>query len=127
MQDQASAWPRAVIFDLGGVVFPSPFDVFDAYEREHGLPVDHIRTVNATNPHGNAWALLERNGQRIAVKARHEAEWLRLPGVTGVDVGTIASGPSQDVAAHDLHSQQLRGQHGVPLRCAPCLCSSFQN
>src|SRR5664279_811768 len=29
---------RAVIFDLGGVVFPSPFDVFAAYERDHDLP-----------------------------------------------------------------------------------------
>jgi putative hydrolase of the HAD superfamily len=51
----------AVLWDFGGVILTSPFEAFRRYEREHGLPVDHIRTVNATNPHGNAWALLERN------------------------------------------------------------------
>ena len=29
-----------------------------------GLPIDFIRTVNATNPHDNAWARLERNDDR---------------------------------------------------------------
>ena len=40
---------RAVIFDLGGVVFPSPFDAFDAYERTVGLPDRFIRTVVANS------------------------------------------------------------------------------
>lgn len=51
---------RAVIFDLGGVVFPSPFDVFAAYEREHGLPDRFLRTVVATSADHGAWARLER-------------------------------------------------------------------
>ena len=29
---------RAVIFDLGGVVFPSPFEAFDAYD--HGTDLE---------------------------------------------------------------------------------------
>ena len=32
---------RAVIFDLGGVVFPSPFEAFDAYDRGDGLQPGH--------------------------------------------------------------------------------------
>jgi putative hydrolase of the HAD superfamily len=52
---------RAVIFDLGGVVFPSPFDVFDAYEREHGLPHRFIRTVVAESADHGAWARFERS------------------------------------------------------------------
>jgi putative hydrolase of the HAD superfamily len=52
---------RAVIFDLGGVVFPSPFDVFDAYEREVGLPDRFIRTVVATSSETGAWARFERS------------------------------------------------------------------
>ena len=28
---------RAVIFDLGGVVFPSPFEAFDVYDARAGL------------------------------------------------------------------------------------------
>ena len=52
---------RAVLFDFGGVILSSPFDAFAAFEREHDLPVDFLRTVNATNPDTNAWARLERS------------------------------------------------------------------
>ena len=52
---------RAVLFDFGGVVLSSPFDAFARYEQENGLPADLIRTINATNPHDNAWAHLERS------------------------------------------------------------------
>ena len=51
---------RAVMFDFGGVISSSPFDAFARLEAEHGLPPGFIRTVNATNPHDNAWARLER-------------------------------------------------------------------
>ncbi len=51
----------AVLWDFGGVILASPFEAFRRYEIERGLPIDHIRNVNATNPHSNAWALLERN------------------------------------------------------------------
>ena len=52
---------RAVLFDFGGVILSSPFEAFAAYERRAGLPVDFLRTVNATNPDTNAWARLERS------------------------------------------------------------------
>jgi putative hydrolase of the HAD superfamily len=51
---------EAVIWDFGGVFTTSPFDAFNAYERDRGLPHDLIRSVNRTNPHDNAWALFER-------------------------------------------------------------------
>jgi putative hydrolase of the HAD superfamily len=51
----------AVLWDFGGVILSSPFEAFNHYERDHGLPTDFIRTVNATDPHENAWARLERN------------------------------------------------------------------
>ena len=51
----------AVLFDFGGVITTSPFTAFERYEREHSLPVDFLRTVNATDPDRNAWARLERN------------------------------------------------------------------
>src|SRR4051794_10390139 len=47
---------RAVLFDLGGVVFDSPLDGFTRYETEIGLPANFIRTLNATNSDTNAWA-----------------------------------------------------------------------
>ena len=39
----------------------SPFDAFLQYEAQKGLPEGFLRSVNATNPDTNAWALLERN------------------------------------------------------------------
>lgn len=51
---------EAVIWDFGGVLTTSPFEAFAHYERQHGLPPDFIRRVNATNHLDNAWARLER-------------------------------------------------------------------
>ena len=73
----AVSTPRAVLFDLGGVVFDSPLDGFTRYEREIGLPTDFIRTLNATNHHTNAWARLERGElTREEFVAAFEAEAL---------------------------------------------------
>ena len=52
---------RAVLWDFGGVVTTSPFEAFANYEREHGLPADFIRGLNAANHHANAWAKFERS------------------------------------------------------------------
>ncbi len=50
-----------VLWDFGGVFTSSPFEAFNRYEAEQGLPQDFIRSINATNPDSNAWALFERN------------------------------------------------------------------
>ncbi len=52
---------RAVLWDFGGVILTSPFEAFRRYESATGLPQDFIRTINSTNPHSHAWALLERS------------------------------------------------------------------
>jgi len=51
---------EAVLFDFGGVILTSPFDAFNAYEADAGLPPDTIRRINSTNPDDNAWARFER-------------------------------------------------------------------
>ncbi|MFN3254074.1 MAG: HAD-IA family hydrolase [Ilumatobacter sp.] len=51
----------AVLWDFGGVILTSPFEAFNTYEADHGLPIDFIRTVNSHDPDTNAWARLERN------------------------------------------------------------------
>ncbi len=51
----------AVLWDFGGVILSSPFEAFNRYEVQRGLPIDFLRTVNAIDPHNNAWARLERN------------------------------------------------------------------
>jgi len=52
---------HAVIWDFGGVISSSPFEAFHRFEARRGLPAGFLRTVNATNPHDNAWARLERS------------------------------------------------------------------
>ncbi len=85
---------RAVLWDMGGVLTTSPFEAFARYERDRGLPRDFLRTVNATNPDGNAWARLERGELDparfdAAFAAESEAAGHRVPGadVLGLLVG----------------------------------------
>ncbi len=52
---------RAVLWDFGGVITTSPFEAFNRFEREQGLPQDFIRRINAANPDANAWARFERS------------------------------------------------------------------
>jgi putative hydrolase of the HAD superfamily len=85
---------RAVLWDFGGVILSSPFEAFNRYEAEHGLPADFIRSVNATNPDTNAWALLERSDvspEQFDVLFADESEALghRIP---GADVLGLLSG-----------------------------------
>jgi putative hydrolase of the HAD superfamily len=57
---------RAVLWDFGGVLTTSPFDAFNRYESENGIPTDFIRGINATNPETNAWAKLESSAISLA-------------------------------------------------------------
>ena len=65
---------KAVLWDFGGVLTTSPFEAFNRYERENNLPLDFIRTVNATNPDDNAWAQFERSDITPAVFDQRFAE-----------------------------------------------------
>jgi epoxide hydrolase-like predicted phosphatase len=51
---------RAVIFDLGGVVFPSPFAAFRAYEEAQGLPHRFISEIVVRGGDDGAWSRFER-------------------------------------------------------------------
>lgn len=51
----------AVLWDFGGVILTSPFEAFNRYEAQRGLPHDFLRSVNATDPDTNAWARFERS------------------------------------------------------------------
>src|SRR4051812_7205290 len=85
---------QAVIWDFGGVFTSSPFEAFNRYEAERGLPKDLIRRVNATNPHDNAWALFERNEvdtARFDQLFLEESTALGHP-VRGADVLPLLSG-----------------------------------
>ena len=85
---------RAVLWDFGGVVTTSPFEAFNDFERERGLPEGLIRQINSTNPHDNAWAQLERSDVDVAgFGPLFAAEALALGhDVDGADVLALLSG-----------------------------------
>jgi putative hydrolase of the HAD superfamily len=85
---------EAVIWDFGGVFTTSPFEAFNRYEAKHELPKDLIRTINATNPHDNAWALFERAEIDAAGFDEKFAEEAAALGheVRGADVLPLLSG-----------------------------------
>jgi len=85
---------EAVLWDFGGVFTTSPFEAFNRYETEHGLPPDFIRTINATNPESNAWAQFESNQvslDEFDELFRAESESAGHP-IDGKDVVALLSG-----------------------------------
>ena len=85
---------KAVLWDFGGVFTTSPFDAFNRYERERGLPVDIIRRINSVNPDSNAWARIERSEVDAATFDRLFAEEAKALGhsIPGKDVLALLSG-----------------------------------
>jgi putative hydrolase of the HAD superfamily len=85
---------EAVIWDFGGVFTTSPFDAFNRFERERGLPHDIIRQINSVNPDTNAWAKIERSEVDAAAFDRLFAEEARALGhdIRGADVLALLSG-----------------------------------
>ncbi len=85
---------EAVIWDFGGVFTTSPFDAFNRYERERGLPHDIIRRINSVNPDTNAWAKIERSDVDAATFDRLFADEANVLGhdIRGADVLALLSG-----------------------------------
>ena len=56
---------KAVLWDFGGVLTSSPFEAFNRFEVEQGIPHDFIRSINSTNPDTNAWAQFESSKMSV--------------------------------------------------------------
>ncbi len=101
---------EAVIWDFGGVFTTSPFEAFNRYEAANNIPKDLIRTVNATNPLENAWALFERgkiDRGGFDVKFLEESTSLGHP-IRGAHVLPLLSG---DVRPRMVEALKLCKQH----------------
>ena len=102
---------RAVVWDFGGVFTTSPFEAFNRYEAEHGLPRDFIRTVNAARPDHNAWALFERaeiTADEFDRMFREEAIALGHD-VRGAEVLPLLSGDVRPKVVEALKDCKARG------------------
>ena len=84
----------AVIWDFGGVITSSPFEAFARFESDNDLPKDFIRSINATNPDTNAWALFERSEIDADAfdTAFHAEAAARGHSVRGADVLALLAG-----------------------------------
>ena len=101
---------KAVLWDFGGVFTTSPFEAFNRYEAEKGLPLNFIRSVNASNPDSNAWAQFESNQLELAefdalFAAETESAGHRIP---GIDVLNLLAG---DVRPEMVEALGLIKQH----------------
>ena len=96
--------PRAVLWDFGGVILSSPFEAFNRYENEAGLPKDFIRSLNARNPDANAWAKMERSEVSLqefvdlfeaeAQAQGHKLDGWRVPSAEAISDGDFGSSPT---------------------------------
>ncbi len=107
---------RAVFWDFGGVILTSPFEAFAAYERELGLDAGFIRSINAANPHTNAWARLERGElDADAFVVEFEAEARNLGGeLSGRRVLELLAGPVRPEMVEALGRVR---EHGLRTAC----------
>ena len=102
---------QAVIWDFGGVITSSPFEAFNTYEREKGLPENFIRAINARDPDTNAWARFERNDIDAAVfdAAFREEALAQGHDVPGADVLALLAGHLRPEMIAVLDGLKLRG------------------
>ena len=105
----------AVLWDFGGVITSSPSEAFNRYESTNKLPIDFIRSVNATNPESNAWALLESSqitvqefDEKFAGEARAKGHEVR-----GGDVLALLSG---ELRPEMVRALKIIKQH-MPIGC----------
>lgn len=102
---------RAVLWDFGGVVLSSPFEAFNRFESDRGLPLDTIRSINATDPDRNAWARFERSEISVAEFDTAFAEEARSRGldIRGADVLALLRGDIRPEMVHALDRVRVHG------------------
>jgi putative hydrolase of the HAD superfamily len=112
---------EAVIWDFGGVFTTSPFDAFNRYELERGLPHDIIRRINSINPDTNAWARIERSDVDAATFDRLFAGEAKALGhdIRGADVLALLSGDLRPRVVAALKACKARFQVGCITNNAP--------
>lgn len=116
LENPADQGLRAVLWDFGGVVLSSPFEAFNRYEAERGLPLDTIRTINATDPDTNAWARFERSEISVAEFDTAFATEARGRGfsIGGADVLSLLRG---DIRPEMVHALDRVRAHGFRTAC----------
>lgn len=104
---------RAVIFDLGGVVFDSPLDFIREYETRHGLPEHFIaRIVGGYGGTEGPWHRLERGELPLSEFCRHFDADIRAAGETASSADLM----NEMAARSRLRPPMLEAIRGVRAR-----------
>jgi putative hydrolase of the HAD superfamily len=105
---------EAILFDFGGVITTSPFEAFNRYEAQKGLPKDFLRSVNARNGNSNAWARMERAeiGPDEFDQAFAEESAALGHRVPGADVMSLLAGDIRPRMVQALHTCAARFKIG---------------
>ena len=106
---------RAVIFDLGGVVFPSPFEAFDTYDHGNDLKKGTMRALIRRSSESGAWAALERGELSMdefiaALEAEALASGLQLDArrLMGLIGSSLGPRPEMEQAITQIRASGLR-------------------
>lgn len=106
---------RAVLFDLGGVVFDSPFAALTALEARSGLPQGAVNSVIVGSGPGGAWARNERGElEPEAFRRAFDAELsdagldLRAADVMGAVSAAFRIRPAMVAAVSRLRDRGIR-------------------
>jgi putative hydrolase of the HAD superfamily len=106
---------RAVIFDLGGVVFPSPFEAFDEYDHGNGLDKGTMRALIRRSSEEGAWAALERGELSmdefvVALEAEADGAGFRLDArkLMGLIGSSLGPRPEMVEAIEQIREHGLR-------------------
>ena len=108
---------RAVIFDLGGVVFPSPFQAFDAYDRDAGLAPGTVRALIRTSSETGAWAALER-GELALPEFYAQLEAEAVAAEFRLDAARLMAGIASGSGPHPAMATAIRRIRAANLRTA---------
>lgn len=104
---------KAVIFDLGGVVFDSPLSFIRAYEERHGLPENLIaRVVGGYGGDDGAWQRLERGEMMLAEFCSRFDDDIRAFGVS-VRTADLMQGMSEQSRARPVMLAAIRKLRGL--------------
>lgn len=102
--------PKAVIFDVGGVLAPSPFPIFDLFEEKHGLRKGSLTDTIKNMGDGGVFARMERG--EVSVEQFPELFAVEYSTHIGVEITT------EQVA---LFMQELTGKFQLNAEVLPTL------
>ncbi|MCU1457142.1 MAG: haloacid dehalogenase superfamily protein subfamily variant 3 with third motif having or [Actinomycetia bacterium] len=97
---------RAVIFDIGGVIYPSPFEGIRAYERSIGLEPGFLGALIHAQGHDGAWSAMERGeidprqfATAFALECRDAGAPVAVDGAAFMAAMSSGAGPRPEMLA----------------------------